>query len=365
MVQRVCSRCRQTFEPDEACWRCPCGGPLDVVSREFFRRSDLASRPRGLWRYAEALSVAGALPVTLGEPETPLSLWRLDGRDVLLKNESLMPTGSFKDRGSAVLMTHVRSLGMTKVVEDSSGNAGCSVAAYAARAGIEASICVPESTSGGKLQQIRAMGARLVLVPGGRDAAKAYAEQQAESVTYASHTWNPFFLQGTRTLAFELAEQMGWKVPDVVVVPAGNGTLLLGLFKGFSELLEVGITSRIPRLVAVQAAACAPLHRAFEGGVGRDWTGESSQTRAQGIAVACPPRLHQMLEAVGRSGGEVLTVGEPEIRDTLARFASEGLWMEPTSAAGLAGLRKLLPRVGRGESVVGIITGHGWKDPAE
>ncbi|MGX6450099.1 pyridoxal-phosphate dependent enzyme, partial [Patulibacter sp. S7RM1-6] len=217
---------------------------------------------QGVWRYAPWLPAVGA-PVTLGEPTTPLVELEWDDVAVTVKLEGALPTGSFKDRGAAVLVSWLRAQGAEAVVEDSSGNAGAALAAYCARAGIRCAVYVPESAPPQKLDQLRAHGATPVLVPGPRPAATGAARRAvAEGAVYASHAWSPLYLAGTQTFAFELWEQLG-TAPDVLVLPVGGGALLLGAFHGFRALRDAGHIDRIPRLVAAQAAACAPLAAAL------------------------------------------------------------------------------------------------------
>ena len=214
-----------------------------------------------MWRYREALPIGGDVPiVSMGEGFTPLLPVELDGRRLHLKLDFLFPTGSYKDRGASVLISRARELGVRAVVEDSSGNAGCAVAAYAARAGITCDIFVPEAASPAKTVQIGMYGARLHRVPGTRERTAEAAQRAAGTAFYASHVWNPFFLHGTKTFAYEVWEQLGFSAPDALVLPAGNGTLLIGAYIGFCDLLMCGLIERMPRLVAVQAERCAPLY---------------------------------------------------------------------------------------------------------
>ena len=245
-------------------WRGTDGALLDIDFTPRLDPAEVASRPATLWRYREALPLADdAEPVTLGEALTPLVALEFAGRQVWIKQEQLFPTGSYKDRGAALLISHARAIGVRAVVEDSSGNAGSAIAAYCARAGLGCTIFVPDTTSADKLTQIRAYGATLQLIAGSREDTAAAVLAAAETTYYASHSWNPFFFHGTKTFAYELVEQLGWRAPDAVVLPAGNGTLLLGADIGFRELRAMGLIDRLPRLIAVQAAHCAPLAAAF------------------------------------------------------------------------------------------------------
>jgi threonine synthase len=360
-----CVTCGREHPADYRDWRCSCGGRLELRGSFSLSRDDILAGEHSLWRYRRVLPVSPEQQICLGEGWTPLVRRSVGGREVLLKLDHLFPSGSYKDRGAAVLLSKVRELGLRRVVEDSSGNAGAAVAAYAAAAGITADIYVPASNSPGKLAQIRSCGARLVPVEGSRSDTAAAALRAAEEHYYASHVWNPFFLEGTKTFAYELWEQLGFRAPDAAVLPAGNGTLLLGAYRGFSELLAAGCIDRLPRLIAVQSAACAPLAARL---AGRDtaaedagWSGGKGTTLAEGIAITEPPLLEEMARAVAATGGEVVTVEEGEIRRALGEAVRSGLYIEPTAAASLAGLSTYAARAPEGETIAGVVTGHGLK----
>jgi threonine synthase len=290
---------------------------------------------------------------------TPLLSLRWDGTQVLGKLEFLTPTGSFKDRGATVLLSLALQLGVTRVVEDSSGNAAAAVAAYAAAAGLACDLFVPAEASPDKLAQARAYGASVRAVPGGREAAARAAQEVAATAFYASHVWHPAFFAGTRTFAYEVWEQLGGEAPDAVVLPAGHGTLLLGCWWGFADLARWGYLTRAPRLIAVQAERCAPLAHAM---AGRE-PPAPQRTVAEGIAIANPVRLRQMLRAVQETRGAVVSVPEEAITSAWRRAASAGLFVEPTAAVGLAGLSAAL-REGfcrPGERIVVPLTGSGLK----
>ncbi|MBL0926492.1 MAG: threonine synthase [Phycisphaerales bacterium] len=284
---------------------------------------------------------------------------RLRGIDVLVKQEGLFPTGSYKDRGATVLMTQAARLGVRRVVEDSSGNAGTSIATYAARAGISADVFVPATTSPGKLVQIRSAGARLHRVPGDRQATSDAVWEAAQSCYYASHSWNPFFFEGTKTFAFEVCEQLGWRAPASVMIPTGNGTLLIGAWLGFSALARWGLIDRVPRLIAVQAERCAPLLRAWRLGLHEPADIVPEPTLGEGIAIARPVRGSQCLQAVRQTGGEVLGVSEEEIVSGLRETMAAGFFCEPTCAAAVAALPKL--SLADDGPIVVPLTGHGLK----
>ncbi len=362
MSELVCTACQSTYPLDDPRWRCDCGGLLDIAFTPRFPLDKIAARKPGLWRYREAIPLPqGAEIVSFDEGFTPLLPVEVAGRTVLVKQDHLFPSGSYKDRGATVMISQAKHLGVPAVVEDSSGNAGCAVAAYCAKAGIACDIYVPESTSPGKLAQIQMYGAGLHRIPGSREDTSAAVTQAAQTTYYASHSWNPFFFHGTKTFAFEVCEQLGWKAPDTLILPAGNGTLLLGAAIGFDELLQAGVIERLPRLVAVQAEACAPLEEAFTAGQSVPAAIDKRDTLAEGIAIAEPVRGKQILQAVRKSDGAFVTVTEDEILSALKAMSRQGYYIEPTAAATIAGVARYLPETRPGEVIVSVFTGHGLK----
>jgi len=315
-----------------------------------------------LWRYREAIPIRYESSIlSMSEGFTPLEEVDLDGDRALIKVDYLFPTGSYKDRGATVLISKMKEWGVQKVVEDSSGNAGSAVAAYCARADIACEIYVPRDTSVEKTVQIRTYGATLKKVEGPRERTAEVAMEAASKIAYASHCWNPFFLHGTKTFAFEVWEQMGWKAPDVLVLPVGHGTLFLGAAMGFRELKEARMIKRVPRLVGVQSAFCAPLYRAFKRGWKETRPIEKGKTVAEGIAISEPVRGKQILKATQETDGEILAVTENEIRMAWQETGRRGHFIEPTSAATIAGLKKYLRKKRRREIVVSTLTGTGLK----
>ena len=276
--------------------------------------------------------------------------------------EFLAPTGSFKDRGTAVLVNVLRGMGVKRVVEDSSGNAGASLAAYAARSGIEAEIYVPAYASPNKLAQIAVYRARLVKVEGPRErAAQAVQEAAAQGAYYASHYYNPFTLEGLKTIAYEIWEQLGWRAPDNLVLPVGQGTLFLGAYRGFHDLLMAGLIERLPHLFAVQAVPCAPLHEAYRRGLDDAFPIEKNETVAEGISTARPVRGRQILAAVRETGGAVLAVSDAETLRARDELARRGLYVEPTSAVAIAALLQLRDLIKTEELTFVPLTGSGLK----
>ena len=306
------------------------------------------------------------LPLTalpLGQGETPtISFDWPDARRLRLelKLEYLAPTGSFKDRGAAMLIAAAWSAGQTAFVEDSSGNAGAALAAYAAAAQMSAEIFVPADAPQVKQAQITAVGANIHAVDGDREAVAAAAEQHAreQRIPYLSHNRNPYFSEGMKPAAEEITDH---GLPDAIVLPAGNGSLLIGLHRGFQELLQLDLIERMPRLYAVQAMNVSPLAAAFRNHEPAD----PQPTIADGIAVAKPPRLAQMLEALSESGGAATVVSEVEIESARHTIAQRGLYIEPTSAVPLAALSRLTERgmIADDERVLVPLTGSGLKSP--
>jgi threonine synthase len=354
-----CSNCGRLQPFDFRGWKCPtCGGFFDLAAPAGFDPTQLEAKARGVWRYRHTIPLpVNAEPITLGEGDTPLAPVTLHARTVFFKHEGLNPTGSFKDRGMAVMFTALKAIGVREAIEDSSGNAGASFAGYAARAGINARVFVPASASGPKRRQIEAYGAEIMAIDGPRsqaaEAARACADAQAD-VYYASHVYNPLNLAGNATTAFEIWEQLG-HAPENIILPIGHGTLLLGLQRGFKALKEAKQITTLPRLIGVQAMPCAPLWAFYSyGPQGWQWVSEGD-TVAEGIRVVQPIRGDAVLNAIRESNGAVLAVDEPAIlpgRDALARL---GFYVEPTCGV----VWDVIKRV-PGEVVV-ILTGHGLK----
>jgi threonine synthase len=348
-----------TFE-----WTCVrCGGLLEIegpptFNPELIRRSDSS-----LWRYRALLPLPeGATPVTMGEGWTPLVPAQLEPKETFFKLDFMMPSGSFKDRGSTVLVSALRALKIDRIVEDSSGNAAASIAAYSARAGLQAEIYVPSHASTMKLAQIQVYGASLKPVDGPRENC-AFAAQEAVvhgGAYYASHYYNPFALFGMQTTAWEIWEQLDGKAPDNVILPVGHGTNLVGLCRGFAALRDREFIERPPRVFAVQAENIAPLSPAFARGDLEPRPVEANRTIAEGIAITRPIRGAEILRSVRETGGQVVTVGEDEIRSARLKLARQGIFVEPTSATAVAALEKIKPLPG---ITVVSLTGSGLKSP--
>jgi threonine synthase len=356
-------RSGQTWPLEIPRWRGDDGQPLLLTDLPGIGRDAIDPAAPSLWRYAAALPFRPREPIAMGEGCTPLLSRRLHGVDALLKCEWLMPTGSFKDRGASVMLSLLREQGITAVLEDSSGNGGAAIATYAAAGGMRARILVPDSTSPAKTVQSRAAGAEIQLTPGSRqdcaDEALRQGNDPQSGFFYASHNWHPFFLQGTKTLAYELWEDLGFQAPDAVVIPCGAGSNVLGCDIGFGELLRAGQIDRLPRLYAAQPAHCGPLAREALGLPPQP----PRPTIAEGTAIAQPIRPQEVLGALRRSGGGGVLLEEGEIAEAALSLARQGLYVEPTCAQAVAALGKLVAegQVRPGEKVVVILTGTGLK----
>ena len=357
------SKTGATYSLAEPRWRGDSGAHVNLGEAPGLRRGDIDSGTNSLWRYRKALLVDAADAVTMGEGWTPLVPGVWDGVPVFYKLEFMMPTGSFKDRGMTVMVSYLKGRGVASVLEDSSGNAGASLSAYAAAAGMRCRVLVPETASYPKIAQIAACGADVVTIRGTRQDVADAALAMSREIFYASHNWQPFFAEGTKTLAYELWEQLGFRVPDNVVVPVGYGANVLGCDRGYSELVRNGEAARVPRLYGVQAANCAPYYAAFKAGREDYAPVPVSATVAEGIASSKPTRMREVLAPVRASGGEILAVSEDEIVRALNALAMKGFYVEPTSAAAAAGLSQLIARdaVRKGDTTVLVLTGSGLK----
>ena len=362
-----CLSCKRTHPYDTYRWRCECGGVFELEGAPGFAQDEIETSDFSLWRYRAMLPVKYEEGViSLGEGFTPLVETQAYGTKIHCKLEFLAPTGSFKDRGTAVLVNVLRWMGVKRVVEDSSGNAGASLAAYAARSGIEAEIYVPAYALPNKLAQIAVYGAKLVKVEGPRErAAQAAQEAAAQGAYYASHYYNPFTLEGLKTIAYEICEQLGWRAPDNLILPVGHGTLLLGAYRGFNDLLTAGLIEKPPRLFAIQAETCAPLYEAYQRGLDDAFPIEKDETVAEGISIAQPVRGRQILAAVRETGGAVLAVDDETTLHARDQLARRGLYVEPTSAAAIAALRQLRGPIGPEEITVVPLTGSGLKSQSK
>ncbi|MHA7664725.1 threonine synthase [Mycolicibacterium sp. HS_4_1] len=353
------------YPADQPRWRGDDGGPLDFEPLPGIGREQIDAAINSHWRYRSALPnpLVHIEPVTLGEGRTPLINRTFDGIDVGLKVESMNPTGSFKDRGVSVMTTVLRHQGIDRILEDSSGNGGSSVAAYCAAAGIEAHILVPAATSPNKIVQSRLHGAHIELVSGTRQEVADEAVRRAATTFYASHNWHPYFLQGIKLIAYEIWEDLGFRAPTAVLVPAGAGSLVLGCAIGFGELRQSGAIDRVPRILVSQPQNCCPLVTAIE--QGRDEVVEQqwSTTVAEGTAIAKPVRDREVLQAIRATSGTAVAVPEDQLLPAVGELARTGIFVEPTSAQIVPALRRLRAagQIDAADTIVAVLTGSGLK----
>lgn len=352
-------------------WREDDGTPRSVPDLNLpVESGELPSREpdRSIWAWRGWFPVSIDKPISLGEGGTPLVAAPWVGDDVWLKLDHLNPTGSFKDRGAALVVSALRQAGATRLLEDSSGNAGTSLAAYAAAAGLQARLLVPENTSTAKVALARAYGTDVVIVPGDRQATATEAARQASLgwFAYASHTWHPLFAVGVATQALEIWQQLGGRAPATVVVVAGGGSMVLGHDLAWRALLAAGLIDALPKLVMVQPQSCAPLVQAWASG--QDDISETvtpEPTLAEGTAVARPVRADEVLAALRRLDGVALATDEVAIAEATRALAAHGQYVEPTSANALAGWRQLVAshQVDVSGTTVIVLTGSGLKAP--
>jgi threonine synthase len=343
---------------------------LTAVGRAMTREA-LADRPPGMWKWRELLPhPEGAEPVSLGEPETPLvPLPRTGGPNLLVKDEGRLPTGSFKARGLAMAVTMARHFGVTRIAMPTNGNAGAALAAYGARAGIRTLVVCPAETPALNVRETAAYGAEVYVANGQIDECGRLVGEGAAAGQWfdCSTLKEPYRIEGKKVMGLELAEQLGWELPDAIFYPTGGGTGLIGMWKAFAELEAIGlIGSRRPRMFAVQAAGCAPIVRAFEAGAESAERWEGAATMATGIRVPKAIGDFLILRAVRESGGAGIAVEESDIARAVEDAArDDGFLLCPEGGAVLAGWRQAVDRklVGKDERVVLFNCANGNKYP--
>lgn len=374
-----CSKCGKRFGADTVQTVCDsCGKPLfaryDLEAvREAVSPKDLVGREASMWRYWELLPVKKRENVvSLGEGWTPLTRVGRLGKavglaDLWVKDEGIIPTGTFKARGLAMAVSKAKELGIKRLALPSAGNAAGAIAAYAARAGMECYVFMPSDAPKVNAVESQAVGAKVVLVRGLITDCGRLVSEGAEEMDWSSVSTlkEPYRVEGKKTMGIEVAEQMGWTLPDVIIYPTGGGTGIIGMWKAFDEMERLGwIGSERPRMVSVQAAGCAPIPRAFEEGKEESTFWEGAKTVAAGLRVPKALGDFLILKAVRESGGTALAVTDEEIMEALGLMArKEGLFACPEGAATLAGLMKLMEggQVDEEETVVLFNTGTGLK----
>lgn len=360
-MKYTCKCCGRVYLELPKELRCGCGASLWMEYPHRLKKQDIIQNDFSMWRYEAALPMKKAeCAVTLGEGLTPLLKETWNGHEIWIKNESAEPTGSFKDRGIALSINDAMRRGCIHIAEDSSGNAGASTAAYAARAGIQCDIYVPASTSEGKVGQIIAHGANIRKVEGNRIRTAEAAQSGENGALYIGHNWYPAFVEGIKTVAYEIWEQMDFRAPDVFLCAAGNGSMVLGAYLGFRDLLDSGEIEKMPRIYGVQASSCNPISRLFRG---ESVDFAQRETIAEGIALYRSSKAQETVTAIRQSGGTMIDVDENEITCALRQLVRKGLYAEPTSAAAFAGLTKLQEQgeIKKNERVAITLSGNGLK----
>ncbi len=373
-----CSVCQRQYETGKAHNLCQCGGPLLVRYhldrvRSSWSRDALAPAPKSMWRYAPLLPVSDPRHiVTLGEGFTPVVRTgrlgaRIGAENLWVKDEGLNPTGSFKARGLSCAVSMCVELGIRKTAIPSAGNAAGALAAYAAAAGMESHIFMPKDVPQANLVECLAFGAKVTLVDGLiSDCGRMVAERkEAEGWFEVSTLKEPYRIEGKKTMGLEIAEQFGWELPDAILYPAGGGVGLIGMWKAFAELEQLGwIGPKRPKMIAVQAAGCAPVVRAFESGAEHSEFWNDAHTVAAGLRVPKPLGDALMLEAIRASGGTAIAVSDTEMLDAAIELASmEGIFAAPEGAACIAAIRLLVADrfLTSSDRVVVYNTGSGYK----
>jgi len=360
----ICENCGKKINFDPIQWRCECGGAWELAELPKFEPENINKSDYSLWRYGALLGLdihSKAVPFGIGW--TPLTPINLSGHKVHLKLEFLSPSGSFKDRGVNAMVNQLYQLGHRKLIEDSSGNAGASLAMHGARFGIETKIFVPESTSSEKINQIKVYGSQVVPIPGPRKAAEqaAHASANSEGV-YASHAYNPAYLAGQISGAYELWEQLGRKAPDWIICPVGQGGLFLGYWFGFRNLLASNLIDQMPKLVAVQSRITSPVHDAWVNELDHIPEVITERTSmAEGVAISKPVRGVRILQALRESNGQTLAISEKDIKQVHHHIAHKGFYIEPTSALVAAGFDKIIRNIQKNDIVILPLTGSGLK----
>jgi threonine synthase len=375
--QLRCFNCHTRYPTEKTNYQCEkCGGLLEISFKVSRRKAPWKNRSLSVWKYRELLPINNDRFITsLAEGGTGLHLCPRLGREIGLKklyvkNEGENPTGSFKDRGMTVALSKARELRKRKVVCASTGNTAASLAAYSARAGLTCIVIIPEGrVAAGKMLQVMIHGARIFQVSGDFDEAMKAVVTLTErrKAFYLMNSLNPFRLEGQKTLAYELCDQLHGKTPDTVVLPVGNGGNISAIWKGFGEYNMLGITKARPRMIGVQAEGAAPIAKAVKNMQEKIQPVTNPQTIASAIRIGSPVNWTKVLLVMKESHGTAETVSDKEILEAQQNLASkEGIFVEPASAASIAGLRKSIDtgRIDRSDLVVCVTTGHGLKDPS-
>lgn len=334
-LKLICNICGREYPLSLEILRCECGKPLKLQYKLNKNTHKLVvdNKKYSMWRYSHYLPTQLLSNIiSLGEGFTPLITENKGDKTLYFKLEYMNPSGSFKDRGSSILISLLKSKNINKFIEDSSGNAGISYAMYAAKALVKANIFVPDYIKNNRLKLLNLLGANINKIQGGRKKVAEEAIKQSKSCFYASHAYNWIFIEGVKSIAYEIYEQLSGNIPKHIFVPTGNGTLFLGLYYGFLDLLQLGLIKDVPKLYAVQPQNCSPLTYFSKKGILKGFS--SDYSIAEGTLIEDPPRLEEIIRAVKESKGEIISVTEESIDIAHKKLFEYGYIIEPTAALG-------------------------------
>lgn len=362
MADYICTCCGKKTLDTSLAPKCECGGVFELdFTPPKFDLSRVHKDTAGLFRYRDFMAVDGDIwkSVTMGEGMTPVVQIE---PGMFLKVDYAMPTLSFKDRGAAALVSHMKAIGVKKCLQDSSGNAGHSVAAYCARAGIACEIYVPEGTSPKKIAMIKAHGAQCHVVPGSRDHCADVCRERVvkEGLYYANHVVNPYFYEGMKAYIYETYEQLG-RIPEHIIVPVGNGTLYIGVMKALEHLLESGAIDHFPKVIALQSEFCDPLYQAVKAGKDDAAPVDVKPTIAEGIAIGKPLRAKEILEYAKKHNVTFVRAPEDKLLAWREALAKKGFYIEHTTAANFAAWEQYQKEYGPATDVLITLCGAGIK----
>jgi len=360
-MEYKCNECGNIYDASPNVVKCECGAALWLDFQGRLNRKDIVKNDFTMWRYSKAYPVKrDDVKISFGEGLTALAKVVYKGHNILVKQDNLMPTGSFKDRGVVMVTNYLNNMGVTHFAEDSSGNGGSSFAGYCALGGIDIQIYVPAGTSAGKIAQMKVYGADLVEVEGTRADVATQAMKNIGGSVYVGHNWHPLFIQGVKSVAYEIWEQNNFEAPDNIVCVAGNGSMVTGVYIGFRELIDSGEIEKMPRIFGVQADGCNPLYRAF---AGESLDFELTPSIAEGIRIKHSTKHNEVIGFVKETKGAFISVGEDEIKNALFEIGEFGFYIEPTSATGFAGLNHLIENkiINQSEKTAIIVSGNGLK----
>lgn len=379
VISAVCIKCGAEHEAIPTITTCPkCGGILDIKYDYHYIRKNLTKekladrKDASMWRYMEFLPVSGESKVRklrVGMSpfyEVPRLAEMLGIRRLYVKDDGINPTASLKDRASAMAVVKAEEAGVSTIACSSTGNAASSLAGNAAAAGFETYIFVPERAPKGKVAQLMMFGANVISVRGSYEDTFELSKEAIERWGWYNRNAaiNPYLMEGKKTVALEIAEQLNWEMPDYIAISVGDGCTIGGLWKGLKDLYAAGFIDRLPRIISVQAEGCCPLNRSIQ--EGKDWYPMEENTLADSIAVGVPRNPDKALNAIRESDGIPVNVSDEEILSAMKTLGSAGIFAEPAGAAGTAGLKKAvgLGLIPADASVVSVVTGSGLKDVA-